>query len=180
MGLLHALPFASGKDGECPRSPEEVIALDLFGTQVEVTDAGLRELIGLKNLATLDLSSAQVTGVGLKELVALKKLTTLVLNETQVTDASLRSLREAGLLHVLSFAEGKDGARPRSPEEVIALDLSNTQVTDVGLKELAALRNLASLALGDTWQMLDRPLVTDAGVAELRQALPMCKISLSE
>jgi hypothetical protein len=44
-------------------------------------------------------------------------------------------------------------------------------VTDVGLKELAALTRLKSLSL------FECKGVTDAGVAELRKALPDCKIT---
>ncbi len=50
------------------------------------------------------------------------------------------------------------------------LYLSDTKVTDVGLKELVNLKNLSSLSLSLTQ-------VTDAGVAELKKALPKCDIS---
>jgi internalin A len=43
----------------------------------EITDAGLKELAGLKNLQWLDLSSTKITDAGLKELAALKNLQTL-------------------------------------------------------------------------------------------------------
>ena len=49
------------------------------------------------------------------------------------------------------------------------LNLSFTKVTDAGVKELAALKNLTTLDLGET-------KVTDAGVKELQKALPKCKI----
>ena len=42
------------------------------GTQV--TDAGLKEFGGLKNLASLNLGGMQVTDKGLKELAGLKNL----------------------------------------------------------------------------------------------------------
>jgi hypothetical protein len=50
------------------------------------------------------------------------------------------------------------------------LSLVNAQVTDAGLKELAALTQLETLYLSNTQ-------VTDAGVKELKQALPTCEIS---
>jgi hypothetical protein len=49
------------------------------------------------------------------------------------------------------------------------LDLNGTKVTDAGLKELAGLKNLKLLFL------FDAP-VTPAGIAELKKALPGCKI----
>jgi hypothetical protein len=42
-------------------------------------------------------------------------------------------------------------------------------VTDVGLKEMATLKNMSFLSLLST-------KVTDAGVKQLQQALPKCKI----
>ena len=46
-------------------------------------------------------------------------------------------------------------------------------MTDVGLKDLAALAGLTTLYLRGT-------KVTDAGVSEARKALPKCKILLDE
>jgi internalin A len=40
-----------------------------------VTDAGLKELVSLKNLTQLDLWSTKVTDAGLKELAPVKNLT---------------------------------------------------------------------------------------------------------
>ena len=50
-----------------------------------------------------------------------------------------------------------------------SLCFSSTVVIDAGLKDLAEPRNLHTLYLG--------PRMTDAGVAELQNALPKCKIS---
>jgi Leucine-rich repeat (LRR) protein len=144
--------------------------LGLRSTQV--TDAGLKALAPLKNLHTLDLSNTKVTDAGLKELAPLKNLHTLKLvqkypnsniffSET-VTDQTLQSLRQAGLLHALEQATAEGGFRPKSPEEVVALDLSHATVTGVGLKELAPLKNLHTLNLSDT-------RVTGAGLKELAQ-----------
>ena len=48
-------------------------------------------------------------------------------------------------------------------------------MTDVGLRELAALKNLTTLDL--TTIYLTDPKVTDAGVKVLQNLLPKCKIS---
>jgi hypothetical protein len=47
------------------------------------------------------------------------------------------------------------------------LNLSETQVTDAGLKELTGLKGLQLLSLPTR--------VTDAGLQELRKALPACE-----
>jgi Leucine-rich repeat (LRR) protein len=50
------------------------------------------------------------------------------------------------------------------------LSLSNTKATDTGLKALGGFKNLRELHISDT-------KTTDAGLAELKKALPDCKIS---
>ena len=150
-----------------------VVVVDLSGTQVtdagmqelaplkglkklvlgsaKVTDAGLKKLAALKGLQTLDLTGTKVTDEGLKELAPLKGLEELVLNNTQVTGAGLRELAPLTGLHTLflTYCEG---------------------VTDAGLKDLAGLKGLKELIL------LNSTEVTAAGVAELKKALPDCKI----
>jgi internalin A len=143
IGLLHALSGTSDQDGKMPTSPDDVLLLDLSHTPV--TDRGLMELAPLKNL------------------------TDLRLDRKQVTDGTLRALREIGLLHALGKMSAKGGKRPTSPDGVVSLDLNGTPVTDAGLKELAALKNLTDLDLRNTE-------VTDAGLGYLRQALPSCQI----
>jgi len=53
--------------------------------------------------------------------------------------------------------------------EEVHLYFGHSQITDVGLKELAKMKNLGSLEL-------DKTQVTDAGVVELQKALPNCEI----
>jgi internalin A len=53
--------------------------------------------------------------------------------------------------------------------KVTKLELSYNQITDASLKEVAKLKNLAELYLG-------RTQVTDAGIAELKKALPKCRV----
>lgn len=96
----------------------------------------------------VDLTGTKVTDAGLKKLSGLTNLTILNLQGTEVTDAGLKSLAEH--------------------KNLSQLNLNATRVTDAGLKELAACMNLVVLELGSK--------VTDAGVANLRKALPKCKI----
>ncbi len=164
IDLLHALPIAKGKEGGRAASADEVLEMNLgppFGTKV--TDAGLAELAGLKNLARLNLPAgvtdaglkvlgklenltdlhqgeAQLSDDGLRELGRIKKLKTLYI---RLTDARLRLLREMGLLHVLRGATGRGDARPKSARDVLSLDLRHMQVFDEGFQELAFFTNLA-------------------------------------
>ena len=88
---MHALSRAKGKDDVRPQSADEVISLDL-GYAPLVTDAGLKELAGLKHLTSLRLNQTKVTDAGLKHLAALPNLAVLSLDESKVTDAGLQYL----------------------------------------------------------------------------------------
>ncbi len=55
--------------------------------------------------------------------------------------------------------------------QLTLLDLTGTQITDAGLKEVAKLQKLKELDLTNA------KTVTKEGVAELQKALPKCKIS---
>jgi Ricin-type beta-trefoil lectin domain-like/Leucine Rich repeat len=141
-----------------------------------VTDAGLKELAGLKGLQQLYLGGTEVTDAGLKELAGLKRLQRLHLGGRQVTDAGLKEL--AGLKGLQTLGLGGTKVADAGLTELAGLkglqtlDLHNTQVTDAGLKELAGLRALQRLDLGHTQ-------VTDAGAAELQKALPTLTIVLA-
>jgi Leucine-rich repeat (LRR) protein len=115
--------------------------LDFF--QSDATDAGLKELAHLKNLAKLSLMFTKVTDAGLKELAPLKNLAELDLFDTKVTDAGLKELAPL--------------------KNLVSLNLFNTQVTDAGLRELALLKNIAYLDLGGT-------KITNAGLERFASA----------
>src|SRR5438093_6762019 len=89
MGILQFVPAEQGKPGDLPAfrfspwrrglladlpDPGRAFALDLSFT--DLTDAGLKELAGLKSLEMLGIGSTQVTDTGLKELAGLKSLQT--------------------------------------------------------------------------------------------------------
>ncbi len=93
IGLLHRLPQTGTGPNERPKSAADVGAFSLWHSPV--TDEGLRELAGFKNLAWLDLRDTRLTDAGLKELAGLKNLSTLFLQGTQVTDAGVAELQKA-------------------------------------------------------------------------------------
>ena len=58
----------------------------------KVTDAGLRELAGFKQLQSLNLNGTEVTDRGMMELVGFKQLQSLTLWGTGVTDDGVNDL----------------------------------------------------------------------------------------
>jgi hypothetical protein len=148
-------------------------------------------LAGLKNLAYLSLSATKVTHEGLKELIGLDKLLLLDLDDGQFTDATLRVLRKIGLLHTTckAWKNGSDdplddhfwirkmswkemsALRPASADEVMVFSLAFTPVTDAGLGELTAFRNLRSLSLNGSF-------ITKNGLNELRGLKHLTALSL--
>ena len=68
-------------------------SLDLRGTNI--TDAGLEDLIGLRNLQWLDLCETQITDAGVVRLKVLNRLTVLRIQGTQVTNSGIVESRRA-------------------------------------------------------------------------------------
>ncbi len=134
----------------------------LYLAKTPVTDAGLKEFAGRKSLQTLDLGGTKVTDAGLKELSGLESLQSLYLANCPVTDAGLKELAGLKSLQVLNLGDTKvTGAGLADLKSLQALYLYNTAVTDVGLKDLAELKSLQFLDLARC------PGVTDAGLKDL-------------
>jgi hypothetical protein len=74
-----------------PNKPIVRVSLAL----TKVTDAGLNELAGLKQLQRLYLGGTRVTDAGLKHLAGLKQLQELSVGGTRVTDAGKGDLKKA-------------------------------------------------------------------------------------
>lgn len=119
-------------------------------TYTDITDLGLTHIKGLNNLQSLDLYDTQITDKGLDNLKGLKNLRTLKLGRTRVTDA--------GMVHL----EGMTNLQ--------TLSLIYTDITDLGLTHIKGLKNLKTLHL-DEWT-----LFSETSIADLKRALPNCKI----
>ena len=151
IAALEKLGAKIMRDEKKPSKP--IVEVKLTGAKV--TDADLAGLVPhlkeLKSLPALTLTGAAVTDAGLAHLKELKSLPALVLAGTKVTDAGLVHLKE---LKSLTF-----------------VSLSGTAVTDAGLVHLKELNSLTAIRLQGAKN------VTDAGVADLRKALPKCQIT---
>ena len=123
---------------------------DIMLTSRNVTDTSLVQLRGLKELRILHLGETKISDSSLVNLKGLTELRTLDLRGTQVTNS--------GLVNLTGLTKLQE------------LDLSYTKVTDVGLVQLKGLRDLQELNLFRAGE------ITDAGVAELKKALPGCAI----
>jgi hypothetical protein len=78
--------------------------------------------------------------------------------------------RPADDLPAFRLRSRKEPAGLADPGVPFALDLRGSQATDDDLRRLHGLKNLRALAVAGT-------KVTDAGIDEIRKALPACKIS---
>lgn len=133
-GLVHALCLATNSLSFRPKNELEVYRLNLYSTQV--------------------------TGTGVKELKNLKQLKELRLNPRNVTDATMKTLSKLGVLHAWDrthpegppFGEpwSEKWSRPKTADEIWILNLYDCNVTNLCLKEVAALKKLKSLNLCNT------------------------------
>ena len=69
--------------------------LELYLIGTDITDAGLKELVGLQNLVELRIGNTDITDAGLKELAKLKNLKTVGIVGTSVTEAGVKEFGEA-------------------------------------------------------------------------------------
>ncbi len=165
--------FTVWEEGVLARLPDPGAPFGLCLNSTKMTDAGLKELAGLKSLQALYLAGTPVTDAGLKELAGLTSLQTLDVRWTKVTDAGmkelagLKSLQRLYLNHCDVTGAGLKDLTVLKNLQI--LNIGGTQVTDAGLKEAAGLKSLQSLIMWGT-------KATPAGVAELRQGLPKCNI----
>jgi hypothetical protein len=147
----------------------EILSLNYTG----VTDGGMKTLAEFKELRILSLVGVKVTDQGVKELAPLTNLWTLTLMKTDVTGATLAALADAPVLKTVILRGAK--VNDAGLKGIVALkglkvlDLSETQVTGQGLKQLIELKQLEGL-------ILEKVAFNDADVAELRKALPKLKI----
>ena len=148
-----------------------------------VTDTGLVHLKGLSKLKFLWLSP-QITDAGLEHVRGMTNLQTLLMSSTTISDNGLAQLKGMNLK-----------ALPPNRVRMEGLDVPRRAKTDLGLVHYLAAVEAPTILNFDGWKITDGsvlPLkeltqlkelhlagtdISDAGIAELKKALPNCKIS---
>ena len=155
-------------------SLKELMQLSLYGTQI--TDAGLSVTKDMRRLALLNLWGCKgITDTGLTNLKGMRNLEALYLDDTNVTDAGLQNLEGLYRLAYLGLGQTRIGdagiAHLKGLVALQMLRLENSQVTDAGLASLTDLTQLRLLYLNSC-------RITDAAVACLKNMRSLQTIDL--
>ncbi len=150
---------------------KNLIMLDLCDTKV--SDAGLAYFKDCKNLTLFRVTGQQVSDAGLAHFKGCKRLTHLNLGNTRVSDAGLTLFKDCKNLTILWLQHTQvsdEGLAPfKGCQDLTDLNLAGTKVSDKGLAHFNDCKNLTVLRLQKT-------KVTAAKIEELKKALPKCKI----
>jgi len=159
---LPVFAFRSLTGGRLPQLPSVRVSFGIDLRRSGISDSGLSELNKKSNLRYVNLSNTLVTDDGLMELAGLKDLETLLLGKSGLERRNRESLTGRGIRHLAALPRLRhlflSGARIGDNElrhlgmlrHLVALDLSDTGVTGAGLGELVVLKSLASLDLSFT------------------------------
>jgi serine/threonine protein kinase len=168
------LPKAQGiSDGDMRRLRDlpGLIFVDISETRIG--DAGFALLAENQGIGGLRAHGTLLTNSGAKHLGALKNLQYLKLGSTAITDDALRYVKDLPKpsdLGLSGTAVSDMGLELLSNQLSLArLQLDRTRITDGGLVHLYRLTRLAEVDVRNT-------RVSPAGAAELRKALPKCKV----
>jgi len=136
----------------------------------QITDDGLKQLEGFKNLTDLSLYGTKITDVGVKELRGFKNLTSIDLWDTPVTDAALKELceslpklknvDESTVVQEITLLGGKFGIDDWLPGKPVTHIQVGVNFSDKHCHLLKVFTHLKSLRL-------DHTEITDVGLKEL-------------
>lgn len=183
------------------RNFPELSKLD-FTYSSHVTDAGLRHLVGLKQLKRLEMRKLNVTGKGLaflstlpnleyldvigipfgpddgRHLAGLKKLKVFMAEKCKLPAGSLRYLAEAKEMIELNVCDCPDLSIDDMKEigamkRLEVLGLSGSNVGDAGMRHFAELTELQHFAAEQTG-------ITDAGLMHLAGATKLLSLYIGE
>ena len=145
---------------------------------LQITDAGLANLSGLKQLTSLRLNGTQITDVGMAHLKKLPHLEQLLISSPRITDAGLVHLSELTNLRELDLYGGTGFQNTAVTEaglvhlaaltNLTVLNVRPSQITDIYLEHLKGFTRLEKLDLSGT-QITDAGLVHLKGMRDLQQ-----------
>jgi Leucine-rich repeat (LRR) protein len=149
---------------DLPRGSFRLTMILLAGNK-QVSDAGLANVEGCKNLRSLNLFSTPVSDAGLAHLKGCKDLSFLELGRTRVGDAGMAHLEGCKSLTELWLEGTQVGDRGlahfRGCKGLVRLSLWGTPVSDAGLAVFKDCKGLTHLYVNDT-------KVGDAGLAHFK------------
>ena len=145
----------------------------LYLADTSVTDAGLACLSGCTALRDLTLSDTKITPEGVARIALFRSLRRLYLAGTSVTGDGLNRLRTLPSLTHLSLARTKLGDSDlvalKGYPKLSWLNLAEAPLSDASRPHLAKLKHIRKLVIVGTG-------LTNAGVEELKESLPDCRI----
>jgi len=143
----------------------------------KMDDEGMRGLKGLTSVTSLNLERTQVSDAGLANIEGLTALEYLNLGSVAVTDAGLVNLKE---LHSLQYVllngtnvSGEGLVHLKGLKSLRNLGLCVDNLSKVGVGHLKEMTWLHELTLGEG-------NVSEATVADIRKALPDCRVDLEQ
>lgn len=149
------------------------LALDTSG----VTEIGVKALAGLPKLTDLWLFGKDLPVSAVVALKTLPALDHLRLNVGPITEEGMKAIGSMTKLEVLVVSRLTPGADKATQHvakltKLRSLDMTASDLTDAGLKQLEGLTNLTELKIGFT-------KTTPAGQAAFKKAVPNAKIITS-
>ncbi len=138
----------------------------------DVTDHGLAELAGLRNLTRIATYSSHITDAGVKSLAKHRALETLTIEKARLTDACMQDIAALPELRWLDLRGNRitdAGLKRLKGEKLEYLTLVSTRITDRGIENLKEMKSLKQIEVFDT-------KVTQAGCAELIREIPGLKV----
>lgn len=164
----------------------------------DLKDSGLDCVIGMKNLLELNIGETLITSQALPKLKGLTKLESLSIDNSNVADEQIESICHLPVLHSLSIARSHisdKGVRAlASLPALTSLDVEyNVSITDKCMADIKRMKKLNCLKVAhsritgasvkDIKQMkllgeivYSKKNFSTNDIAELRKALPNCKI----
>ncbi|MBD3675093.1 MAG: hypothetical protein HUJ26_16370 [Planctomycetaceae bacterium] len=171
--LLHHAPNVTNASMEAVGKMTQLRELYLEDTQL--TDTGVRELLGFQNLRVLVLTGTRISDTGVSLLANLETIDVLCLDSTNITGQGLSDLPDTqGMMLSMKHCPITDDSLKRylqSHRKTRALSLGGSEITDDPIKLIGALQKLEFLDLNNT-------AVTNESIATISQLPELSELSL--